>query len=87
MGRRGYGPALRRKALGAYSRRVCRSIKTLRGAEPPAGDDDARAAALQFVRKISGYRVPSKANQPVFDEAVAEVMAATTRLLEGLQAR
>jgi hypothetical protein len=66
---------------------VCRSIKTLRGAEPPAGDDDARAAALQFVRKISGYRAPSKANQPVFDEAVAEVMAATTRLLEGLQAR
>ena len=46
-----------------YSRRMCRSIKTLRGAEPPADDDDARAAALQFVRKISGYRVPSGANQ------------------------
>ncbi|HUZ71096.1 MAG TPA: DUF2277 domain-containing protein [Candidatus Saccharimonadales bacterium] len=66
---------------------MCRSIKTLRGAEPPAGDEEARAAALQFVRKISGYRAPSAANRPVFDEAVAEVMAATTRLLEGLQTR
>lgn len=66
---------------------MCRSIKTLRGSEPPAGDDEARAAALQFVRKISGYRVPSAANQPAFDGAVDEVMAATTRLLEGLQTR
>lgn len=64
---------------------MCRSIKTLRGAEPPPGDDDARAAALQFVRKISGYRAPSKANQPAFEAAVQEVTAATTRLLEGLQ--
>ena len=71
----------------AYSRRVCRSIKTLRGAEPAAGDEEARAAALQFVRKISGYRVPSQANREVFDEAVDEVMAATTRLLEGLHTR
>ena len=78
---------LRPNAPGAYSRRVCRSIKTLRGAEPPAGDEEARAAALQFVRKISGYRVPSVANRPAFDEAVDEVMAATTRLLEGLQTR
>jgi len=66
---------------------VCRSIKTLRGAEPPAGDEEARAAALQFVRKISGYRVPSVANRPAFDEAVDDVMAATTRLLESLQVR
>jgi hypothetical protein len=64
---------------------MCRSIKTLRGAEPPADDDDAHAAALQFVRKISGYRAPSRANQPAFDAAVLEVTAATTRLLEGLQ--
>ena len=78
---------LRPNAPGAYSRRVCRSIKTLRGAEPPAGDEEARAAALQFVRKVSGYRVPSVANRPAFDEAVDEVMAATTRLLEGLQTR
>ena len=68
-----------------YSRCMCRSIKTLRGAEPPADDDDAHAAALQFVRKISGYRAPSRANQPAFDAAVHEVTAATTRLLEGLQ--
>jgi hypothetical protein len=66
---------------------MCRSIKTLRGAEPPAGDEEARAASLQFVRKISGYRVPSVANRPAFDEAVGEVMAATTRLLESLQVR
>jgi hypothetical protein len=79
--------ALRPNAPDAYSRRVCRSIKTLRGAEPPAGDEEARAAALQFVRKISGYRVPSVANRPAFDGAVDEVMAATTRLLESLQRR
>jgi len=79
--------ALRPNPPGGYSRHVCRSIKTLRGSEPPPGDDEARAAALQFVRKISGYRVPSAANRPVFDEAVDEVMAATTRLLEGLQTR
>jgi hypothetical protein len=64
---------------------MCRSIKTLRGAEPPADDDDAHAAALQFVRKISGYRAPSRANQTAFDAAVHEVTVATTRLLEGLQ--
>jgi hypothetical protein len=64
---------------------MCRSIKTLRGADPPADNDDARAAALQFVRKISGYRAPSKANQSTFDAAVQDVTAATTRLLEGLQ--
>lgn len=68
-----------------YPRHMCRSIKTLRGAEPPADDDDAHAAALQFVRKISGYRAPSRANQPAFDAAVQEVTAATTRLLGGLQ--
>ena len=66
---------------------MCRSIKTLRGADPPADADDAHAAALQFVRKISGYRAPSKANQSAFDAAVQEVTAATTRLLEGLQQR
>lgn len=66
---------------------MCRSIKTLRGAEPPADDDDAHAAALQFVRKISGYRAPSQANQQAFDAAVQEVTVATTRLLEGLQPR
>ena len=64
---------------------MCRSIKTLRGAEPPPSHADAEAAALQFVRKISGYRSPSRANQEAFDRAVAEVTAATVHLLEDLQ--
>jgi hypothetical protein len=63
---------------------VCRSIKTLRGQEPPADEADVDAAALQFVRKISGYRVPSAANQEVFDRAVADVAAATRHLLANL---
>jgi len=64
---------------------MCRSIKTLRGAEPPPSEQDAGAAALQFVRKISGYRSPSRANQAAFDRAVAEVTAATVQLLDDLQ--
>ena len=61
---------------------MCRSIKTLRTVEHT--DDDVRAAALQFVRKISGYRAPSKANADVFDAAVDEVTDAARRLLDGL---
>jgi hypothetical protein len=64
---------------------MCRSIKTLRGSDAPSPDEDARAAALQFVRKVSGYRSPSPANRPAFDEAVDEVTAATVRLLAGLR--
>lgn len=63
---------------------MCRSIQQLRGAEPPATDEEVRDAALQFVRKISGYRVPSATNQAVFDAAVAEISEATQRLLDGL---
>ena len=63
---------------------MCRSIKTLRGAEPPATADDIEAAALQYVRKLSGYRSPSKKNQRAFDAAVQEIAAATGRLLEAL---
>jgi hypothetical protein len=66
---------------------MCRSIKTLRGLQPPATDDDVHAAALQFVRKVSGYRAPSAANRQAFDAAVAEVTAAATRLLDGLVTR
>jgi hypothetical protein len=66
---------------------MCRSIKTLRGLQPPATDDDVHAAALQFVRKVSGYRAPSAANRQTFDAAVAEVTAAATRLLDGLVTR
>ena len=61
---------------------MCRSIKTLRGNEPTA--EEVRAAALQFVRKVSGYRVPSKANEMVFMAAVDEIEAAAARLLAGL---
>jgi hypothetical protein len=63
---------------------MCRSIQQLRGAQPPATDEEIRDAALQYVRKISGYRVPSQANADVFDAAVDEIAAATQRLLAGL---
>ena len=66
---------------------MCRSIKTLRAQEPPATEADISAAALQFVRKISGYRSPSRANREAFDQAVAEVAAASERLLATLQSR
>ncbi|MBV9101922.1 MAG: DUF2277 domain-containing protein [Candidatus Dormibacteraeota bacterium] len=64
---------------------MCRSIKTLRGAEPSPTEDDVRAAALQFVRKVSGYRVPSEANREAFDGAVDDITQATERLLGGLR--
>ncbi len=66
---------------------MCRSIKVLRNAETPATDAEIEAAALQFVRKISGYRQPSKANAEAFDAAVAEVAGASRRLLELLTVR
>ena len=59
---------------------MCRSIKTLRGDET-ATTDDVRAAALQYVRKVSGYRQPSRRNAEAFDAAVAEIAATTERLL------
>jgi hypothetical protein len=60
---------------------MCRSIKTLRGAEPPVSADDIQAAALQYVRKISGYRQPAQRNREAFEAAVAEISAVTGRLL------
>ncbi|HEU5325697.1 MAG TPA: DUF2277 domain-containing protein [Candidatus Limnocylindria bacterium] len=65
---------------------MCRSIKTLRTGAEPASDDEITAAALQYVRKVSGYRKPSAANEPAFDAAVAEVTAASKRLLEAVAA-
>jgi hypothetical protein len=65
---------------------MCRSIKTLRGAEP-ATEDDIHAAALLFVRKVSGYRAPSKKNAEAFERAVAEIAASSRRMLEDLSAR
>lgn len=64
---------------------MCRSIKTLRSPTLPPTEDEIQAAALQFVRKVSGYRVPSRANRQVFDLAVAEVASATQKLLASLQ--
>ena len=61
---------------------MCRSIKTLRRADEPATDEEIAAAALQFVRKVSGYRVPSQRNRDAFDEAVLEVASASRRLLD-----
>ena len=63
---------------------MCRSIKTIRNAEPPATADDVRAAALQYVRKLSGYRSPSRANAAAFEAAVDEIAQATERLLSDL---
>lgn len=63
---------------------MCRSIKTLR-TEPSVADEDMRAAALQYVRKISGYRQPSKTNTAAFERAVEEVTVATDRLLAALR--
>lgn len=63
---------------------MCRSIKRLRTESGPAPDDEIRAAALQFVRKISGFQKPSPANAPAFDTAVQEIAAASDRLLRSL---
>ena len=63
---------------------MCRSIQQLRGAEPPATPQEIHDAALQFVRKVSGYRVPAQANQAVFENAVADIAAVTQRLLDDL---
>ncbi|MCA1719956.1 MAG: DUF2277 domain-containing protein [Actinobacteria bacterium] len=63
---------------------MCRSIRTLRAAEPHPTTGDVEAAARQYVRKLSGYRTPSRANAAVFDSAIAEVAAATERMLAAL---
>jgi hypothetical protein len=64
---------------------MCRSIKTLFNFKPPATEEEIRAAALQFVRKISGYQKPSHANQAAFDRAVEQVAATAHKLLDSLQ--
>ena len=63
---------------------MCRNIRPLHNFEPPATQEEVAAAALQYVRKISGYTKPSQANQEAFDRAVETVTAATTRLLDEL---
>ena len=64
---------------------MCRSIKQLRNSEIPATDEEIRAAALQFVRKVSGYRKPSKVNEEAFERAVNHVAEVTHMLLEELK--
>jgi len=64
---------------------MCRNIKTLFNFDPPVTDDEVRAASLQFVRKISGFNKPSKANEAFFQNAVEEVASVSMRLLHSLE--
>ena len=66
---------------------MCRNIRTLANFEPAATDDEVRASAIQYVRKISGVTHPSRANQEAFDRAVEEVTAAARRLIDSLEIR
>jgi hypothetical protein len=66
---------------------MCRSIKTLFNFDPPAGEDEIRAASLQFVRKLSGFNTPSKGNAAAFEMAIEEVTEAARRLLGSLETR
>ena len=63
---------------------MCRNIRTLHNFDPPASDEEVRAAALQYVRKVSGSTKPSRANAEAFQRAIDEVTATTTRLLDAL---
>ena len=73
-----------RRSAGHYSLPMCRNIRTLHNFEPPATEDEIRAAALQYVRKISGTSKPSRANEAAFERAVDAVAAASARLLDEL---
>ncbi len=64
---------------------MCRNIKTLFNFDPPAADEEVRAASLQFVRKLSGFTAPSRANEAAFDRAVDETAAVARRLIDSLQ--
>jgi hypothetical protein len=66
---------------------MCRNIKPLFNFEPPANDDEIRAAALQYVRKISGYNKPSKANEAAFNAAVEQIAVASSQLLTALESQ
>src|SRR5262245_14774897 len=75
-------PGRSRGIVGA----MCRSIKTLRRADEPATEEEIRAAALQFVRKVSGYRAPARANAEAFQSAVDEIAESSRRLLDQVAA-
>ena len=70
--------------MRGYAGAMCRNIRTLHNFEPPATEDEVRAAALQYVRKVSGSTKPSQANAEAFDQAVEEVAEVTSRLLSRL---
>jgi hypothetical protein len=74
-----------RNLLSAEEPTMCRNIKTLFNFEPPVTEDEVRAASLQFVRKITGFNKPSKANEGAFLAAVDEVAAVSSRLLHSLE--
>jgi hypothetical protein len=63
---------------------MCRNIKTLFNFDPPATEEEIRAASLQFVRKLSGFNAPSKANEPAFNQAIDEVAGVARRLIDSL---
>jgi hypothetical protein len=63
---------------------MCRNIKTLFNFDPPATDEEIRAASLQFVRKLSGFNAPSKANEEAFDQAIDEVASVARKLIDSL---
>ena len=63
---------------------MCRNIKTLFNFDPPATDEEIRAASLQFVRKLSGFNAPSKVNEAAFDQAIDDVVAVAHRLIDSL---
>jgi hypothetical protein len=79
------GAATRTLASQPERQPMCRNIKTLFNFEPPATEDEIRAAALQFVRKIAGFTAPSRANEAAFNAAVEEVFEAGHRLLHNLE--
>ena len=66
---------------------MCRNIKTLANFEPPATDDEVRASALQFVRKLSGTTHPSRANEEAFNQAVEEITASARRLIDSIETK
>ena len=66
---------------------MCRNIRTLYNFDPPATDEEIRASALQYVRKVSGFTRPSKVNEPAFDHAVREVSQITRELVDSLETR
>ena len=70
---------------GGYNGRMCRNIKTLFNFDPPATDEEIRAASLQFVRKLSGFTAPSRANEAAFNQAIDEVFDVARRLIDSLE--